>query len=125
MKQVSCILLLIVIIVQSLNRQLIVINYQLNKEIITKKYCENKDKPDLCCNGKCHLKKQLNELDKKQGNPVSSSNSKDLLLFIDKIPTYLFYKLYLNRSYRLIDHEIRYLVFNDKLLKPPTNATFG
>jgi hypothetical protein len=37
--------------------------YQCNKESITNKYCENKSKPQLHCNGKCHLKKQLSKVD--------------------------------------------------------------
>jgi len=37
----------------------IVTNYQINKEEITEAFCVNKDKPELKCNGKCHLKKQL------------------------------------------------------------------
>ena len=35
------------------------INYQFNKAEITRKYCENKAKPMLNCNGKCFLAKQL------------------------------------------------------------------
>ena len=35
------------------------INYQFNKAEITRKYCENKAKPMLNCNGKCYLAKQL------------------------------------------------------------------
>ena len=34
--------------------------YELNIEYITEKFCENKDKPQLQCNGKCHLAKELN-----------------------------------------------------------------
>ena len=35
------------------------VDYQLNQAEITRKYCENKAKPKLQCNGKCHLAKQL------------------------------------------------------------------
>ena len=38
------------------------LDYQTHKQEITEKFCENKDKPDLHCNGKCHLKKQLKEV---------------------------------------------------------------
>jgi len=33
--------------------------YQLNVEAITEAFCENKEKVELACNGKCHLAKQL------------------------------------------------------------------
>jgi len=35
--------------------------YEVNKQVITEKYCVNKDKVQLHCNGKCHLKKQLDK----------------------------------------------------------------
>lgn len=36
-----------------------VLYYQLNIDYIIETYCINKDKPELQCNGKCHLAKQL------------------------------------------------------------------
>lgn len=36
-----------------------VLYYQLNIDYIIEKYCVNKEKPELQCNGKCHLAKQL------------------------------------------------------------------
>jgi hypothetical protein len=42
------------------------VNYQLNKAEITRKYCENKAKPMLNCNGKCHLAKQLAKQQKQE-----------------------------------------------------------
>ena len=33
--------------------------YQLNIDYIIETYCVNKDKPELQCNGKCHLAKQI------------------------------------------------------------------
>ncbi|MCB0445829.1 MAG: hypothetical protein KDC68_09310 [Gelidibacter sp.] len=33
--------------------------FELNIDTIIQKYCVNKDKPELKCNGKCHLAKQL------------------------------------------------------------------
>ena len=36
--------------------------FELNKEYIIKKYCVNKAKPKLKCNGKCHLSKKLTKV---------------------------------------------------------------
>ena len=36
-----------------------VVYYELNIDYIIETYCVNKDKPQLQCNGKCHLAKQL------------------------------------------------------------------
>lgn len=35
------------------------VDYALNKEYISKNLCENRNKPKMNCNGKCHLMKQL------------------------------------------------------------------
>ena len=35
------------------------VDYAVNYNIITKKLCENKNRPQLLCNGKCYLKKEL------------------------------------------------------------------
>lgn len=41
----------------------VVIDWKINQDYITEKYCENKDKPMLNCNGSCHLAKQLEQLE--------------------------------------------------------------
>lgn len=46
--------------------------YLLNQDFITETFCVNKDKPELSCNGKCHLKDMLAmaEDDKQEENQV-------------------------------------------------------
>lgn len=50
------------------------VDYAINKEYIAKNLCENRTKPKLNCNGKCHLMKQL----KKAGTetPTDGNTSK-------------------------------------------------
>lgn len=36
-----------------------VMDYALNYDYITQELCENRDKPEIACNGKCHLMKEL------------------------------------------------------------------
>jgi hypothetical protein len=35
--------------------------FKVNQAQIIEKYCVNKDKPEMECNGHCHLKKELNK----------------------------------------------------------------
>jgi hypothetical protein len=49
----------------------------LNKVSITQNFCENKGKPKMHCNGKCHLKKQLDKADK-QSLPGSSKEKSEI-----------------------------------------------
>lgn len=39
------------------------VHYELNKAEITARYCENKNRPELHCNGQCYLAKQLKKAD--------------------------------------------------------------
>ena len=54
-----------------------VIDYVINYNFIIKELCENRTKPELHCNGKCHLKKELakasetEKSDKKENNQHS------------------------------------------------------
>ena len=41
-------------------------------------FCENKDKPLMHCNGKCHMMKQLKDAEKK-GQLPTSKNAKEKL----------------------------------------------
>ncbi|TGE29492.1 hypothetical protein [Hymenobacter metallicola] len=52
-------LLTTLILLQTFSRELVVVDYQVHKERITQLFCVNKDRPQLHCNGKCHLAKKL------------------------------------------------------------------
>ncbi|WP_055443298.1 hypothetical protein [Lacinutrix himadriensis] len=44
-------------------------------------FCINKDKPELNCNGKCHLNKVVQSQDQDQKTPESIIDFKELILF--------------------------------------------
>lgn len=54
--------MLLVLLVHTFGHGFIFMHYQLNKKFIAEKLCENKAKPKMHCNGKCHLKKTLKQL---------------------------------------------------------------
>lgn len=56
----------------SLIKGALFVNYKINQAEITRKFCENKAKPTMHCDGKCHLAKQL-EKQEKQEKPSSDS----------------------------------------------------
>lgn len=57
----------------SLVKGALFVNYLVNKDYITEKFCVNKDKPILKCDGKCHLAKQFAKQDK-QEKPTSETS---------------------------------------------------
>ena len=59
LKTIYLYILLIAFTVKPLYNLCFLAYYQLNVESITEAFCENKEKVELSCNGKCHLAKQL------------------------------------------------------------------
>lgn len=55
--------LVALMLLQTLGQEVLVVDYQLNKARITELYCINKARPQLHCNGKCHLAQQLRKAD--------------------------------------------------------------
>jgi hypothetical protein len=51
--------LALLMLIKALAVPVICLEYEINKAAITASLCENKDKPAMHCNGKCHLRKQL------------------------------------------------------------------
>jgi len=66
--------------------------YQINKEYITRVLCENRDRPQLNCNGQCYLAKKLKEQQEKQDQQTGElvQNLPVLQLFASAITTFVF-----------------------------------
>lgn len=77
--------LALAIVFQSAGKLIVVIDYTINKQYISKVLCENKAKPKLKCNGKCHLKKQLQKEEKKENAPSQQQKIKSEIQFFNAI----------------------------------------
>jgi len=95
MIRILSILLLFMFLFQNFSKVFIIANYEINKEYIAENLCENRSKPTMHCNGQCHLKKQLQEDEKKQespANPVKEKNEvqicsgKNAIFFLSPSP---------------------------------------
>jgi hypothetical protein len=75
--------------------------------------CENKDKPELQCNGKCHLKKITKTTNEEKNQPIELIDFKDILLYnqknyshhlsdntLQKKPSFFYLNLY---SFKLLE----------------------
>ncbi len=72
-----------------------VVEYVVNYEYISKVLCVNKAKPELQCNGKCHLMKELAKASENE-KPITDKRIvvKDLeVLFFQEIKTIAFSKI--------------------------------
>ena len=59
MKRFYSIALISVFLTYLLSQNMIIIVYLIDVQTYTELYCENTDKPEMECNGKCHLSKEL------------------------------------------------------------------
>ena len=98
------------------------IEYEINKKYIAEVLCENKDKPKMKCNGKCHLKKQLkkaNDEPVEQSSPVPiSSKTEDLITLLYEKKFQCINPIIINKS------EVHYIenyqfIFNRRIFHPP------
>jgi hypothetical protein len=78
------VIVLILISYTEIKTFLVTIDYFINYNYIAKNLCENKDKPKLKCNGKCHLKKELKKVEEsKQTNkkiPVTETKREPFVI---------------------------------------------
>lgn len=71
MAKVFTILLSVIMLVQSSSKVLLWVGYELNKKYIIENLCENRSKPQMHCNGKCHLAKEFSKEEKKEKSPAN------------------------------------------------------
>ena len=69
MKTYASIFLILTIFLQTFSTYIIEADFFLNQSFIAKTLCINKAKPETECNGKCYLRKKLNE-EQQQQSPL-------------------------------------------------------
>lgn len=63
MKRVILLTLAAALLIASASKVVLIADYVLNYDYISKVLCINRDKPEMKCNGKCHLAKQVAKQD--------------------------------------------------------------
>lgn len=62
----TSILLLFSLLCANLSNAFVYLGFEVNQKYIAKELCENKDKPQMHCNGKCYLMKKLKQAQEKE-----------------------------------------------------------
>jgi hypothetical protein len=62
-KKSVIVLFAVIICFQAIIQTLIMIDWKVNQDFITARYCVNKNKPELKCNGQCQLAKKLRKVE--------------------------------------------------------------
>jgi len=102
------------------------IYYELNIDYIIETYCVNKDKPELQCNGKCHLSEQLQlvspEQKDGQGNIIYNVLSESFFPVYFQFEDMISFETSLLKTLRFTNfHYSNNYAYNpySQLLKPP------
>lgn len=100
-----------------------VLNYVVNYEYITKELCENKEKPEIECNGKCHLKAELAKASEE--NIPASQESKTIiafeLVFLESIPEITFNRFFVEKEQvSILYSRLYFRLHSTRIFHPPT-----
>ena len=92
-KSLFSLLLIVIFLLHIFSKELIYLNYYLNKDYIANTLCKNKDKPKMHCEGKCHLNKQLEQDEKNKDTPNNSiKKTVEIQLFSEHLTDFSFNK---------------------------------
>ena len=84
-KTIAAYFIALMVIFQSLSLLYIECEFNLNKTYIAKVLCINRDKPQMHCDGKCFLKKEMNRNADQQSNDQKSINTySSIVLFVEQ-----------------------------------------
>ena len=77
--------------------------YQINKEYITRVLCENRDKPQMHCNGHCYLAKKLKAQKEKEDQQTGElvRNMPVIQLFTSPLSSFAFISAHFTQQKRL------------------------
>jgi len=76
-KVFSYIMTLIFLFVVS-QQAVVIMHFKLNQQAIIKEFCVNINKPELQCNGNCHLSKELQKTEQSDSEKIMTTKNFDL-----------------------------------------------
>ncbi|MGB0369079.1 MAG: hypothetical protein ACPGD8_06720 [Flavobacteriales bacterium] len=89
MKSLGILGLALAFVIQMMSASLILVNYEVNTAYIIENFCENTDKPELHCDGKCHLKKQIEaDSEQKSETPSALTEIVTFVLAVEEVPSF-------------------------------------
>lgn len=82
MKAFFSYLLILLVLLQTFSREALVVDFTLNRAAITARYCVNKTRPQLHCDGKCYFAKQLKKQEERENKVPNALKEK-----LEMLPT--------------------------------------
>lgn len=82
-------LLTLAVFLQSLAPLLILVDFKIHQDFIAEVLCINRDRPELQCNGQCHLQDKLSEQQQKEQQLPKQVEEKIPVFFMERLPAFL------------------------------------
>jgi hypothetical protein len=123
MKYLLAIFLALVIFLQPLYKGFIYVSFKINQDTIARTVCVKKEIKNNTCQGKCHLKKELNKADQKeQKQAPNAQKEKFEVLFNNSLRNFSFIEKVALYSSKLNDYSRDNLYcfsFLNSIFQPP------
>jgi len=107
------------VLAETFSKDLIVAHFYLNRAYITRNFCENRDKPQLHCNGKCQLRKKLQK-ENKQEKAIFQNDKHDITLFCEADVILPVFAVYFSPQKYFTYNVKRKINFSSAIFHPPT-----
>jgi len=92
---------------QTFSKWCLIVEYQVNRDFISKNLCVNRFKPCACCKGKCYLNKKIAADESQQQAPGRSAQKDEVLLQRHApgklLPELVFFAVAIDHSTRHLD----------------------
>ncbi|MGY0038200.1 hypothetical protein [Pedobacter sp. NJ-S-72] len=85
MRKSVCILLFLIIASQSFNKLWVTVSFKMNERYISSVLCENKNRPEMHCNGRCILVKKLKQAEENEQKQRNQNQENTNVLFFCKL----------------------------------------
>jgi hypothetical protein len=108
--KLTALLLLTAVAGSTFNKAIILLDYSMNKNFIASQLCENRNKPMSCCQGKCYLKKQLQQDQEGKNKQATARGEISIEWFCEEVSfkceipfdNNLFFRNYLLKHYSIL-----------------------
>jgi hypothetical protein len=122
LKKLIAIFALAGILLQTFSQVVIVAQFYANQDYIAKNLCENRDKPQMHCNGKCCLKKKLAQEGKQQApSPRTQKEEQVVNLFFTDTKFEITHFIPAMRSTSYLSYnDLQTVSFPHSVFHPPT-----
>lgn len=107
------------LLLQTMHQSIVYIGYSINLESITKRYCENKAKPQLNCHGKCHLKKELQKEEEQNKSLPCVKQLSDVIIFSGTFTSALLIYPLKEAAYIIPNNQKEVSFFSSDIFQPP------